>query len=312
MQERGRATLAGLGAIGLWALLAPLGVAAGPVPPFLLTGLTFAVGGVLGVLVLLGRGGAPAALVGVPPVAWLLGVGAFFGYHALYFTALQALPPVEALLIINLWPLLIVLLTGLLPGERLLPQHLVGVGCGLIGAAVLVLGRPADTASPAAASLVGYAAAIGCALIWSGYSVLNRRLVADVPSAAVAGFCLVTAALALLAHALLEPTGWPQGPAWLAVVALGIGPVGAAFFLWDVGTKRGALQVLGAAAYLAPLLGTVLLLLMGRGEPSLGLLVAAALIVGGAAIASRAPRTAAVESAAAGRVRAHRSNSSRT
>ena len=245
MQERGRATLAGLGAIGLWALLAPLGVAAGPVPPFLLTGLTFAVGGVLGVAVLLGRGGAPAALVGVPPVAWLLGVGAFFGYHALYFTALQALPPVEALLIINLWPLLIVLLTGLLPGERLLPQHLLGVGCGLLGAVVLVLGRPTDTASPAAASLVGYAAAVGCALIWSGYSVLNRRLVADVPSAAVAGFCLVTAALALLAHALLEPAGWPQGPAWLAVLALGIGPVGAAFFFWDVGTKRGALQVLG-------------------------------------------------------------------
>ena len=65
-----------------------------------------------------------------------------------------------------------------------------------------------------------------------------------------------------------------------------MGPVGAAFFLWDLGTKRGALQVLGAAAYLAPLLGTVLLLLMGRGEPSLGLAAAAVLIVGGAAVAS--------------------------
>jgi drug/metabolite transporter (DMT)-like permease len=288
MQDRGRATLAGLGAIGLWALLAPLGVAAGGVPPFLLTGLTFAVGGALLLAHALATGRRLGALFRVPAIAWLLGVGAFFGYHALYFTALQALPPVEALLIINLWPLLIVLLTGLLPGERLLPRHLIGVTCGLAGAVILVLGKSAPAAGAPAASALGYAAAVGCALIWSAYSVLNRRLVADVPSDAVTGFCLATAALALLAHALLEPAGWPQGRAWLAVLALGLGPVGAAFFLWDLGTKRGALQVLGAAAYLAPLLGTLLLLLMGRGEPSLGLLAAALLIIGGAVTASRA------------------------
>jgi drug/metabolite transporter (DMT)-like permease len=288
MVERGRATLAGLGAIGLWALLAPLGVAAGPVPPFLLTGLSFAVGGLLGLAVQRTMGRSLAAVVRVPATAWLLGVGAFFGYHALYFTALQTLPPVDALLIINLWPLLIVLFTGLLPRERLLPGHLVGVGCGLAGAAILVLGKATqDAAAPAPAAL-GYAAAIGCALIWSGYSVLNRRLVANVPSSAVTGFCLATAALSLAAHLLLEPQGWPQGAAWLAVLALGLGPVGAAFFLWDHGTKRGALQVLGAAAYVAPLLGTLLLLLMGRGSPSFSLLAAAILIVGGAVLAGRA------------------------
>jgi drug/metabolite transporter (DMT)-like permease len=152
---------------------------------------------------------------------------------------------------------------------------------------------------------LGYAAAVGCALIWSGYSVLNRRLVADVPSDAATGFCLATAVLALLAHALLEPAGWPQGGAWLAVLALGLGPVGAAFFLWDLGTKRGALQVLGAAAYLAPLLGTLLLLFMGRGEPSLGLLAATALIIGGAVIASRAgarPAEAQADAAALSRM----------
>ena len=298
MADRRRATLAGLGAIGLWALLAPLGVAAGDVPPFLLTALTFAVGGLLGLAVQLLRDGRPPRLGTVPLVAWLLGVGAFFGYHALYFTALQKLPPVDALLIINLWPLLIVLFTGLLPQERLLPQHLVGVLCGLVGAGILVLGKDATAAEAAAPDLVGYAAAVGCALVWSAYSVLNRRLVPDVPSDAVTGFCLVTAALAFLAHLLVEPGNWPQGAAWLAVLALGIGPVGAAFFLWDFGTKRGALQILGAAAYLAPLLGTVLLLLMGRGQPSLGLLAAAILIVGGAAIASWTRRPAPQREAA--------------
>ena len=163
-----------------------------------------------------------------------------------------------------------------------------GAACGLAGAAILVLGKATPDAGAPAPAALGYAAAIGCALIWSGYSVLNRKLVAEVPSSAVTGFCLATAALSLAAHLLLEPSGWPQGGAWLAVLALGLGPVGAAFFLWDHGTKHGALQVLGAAAYLAPLLGTLLLLLMGRGSPSFNLLAAAILIVGGAVLAGRA------------------------
>jgi drug/metabolite transporter (DMT)-like permease len=191
-----------------------------------------------------------------------------------------------------------VLFTGLLPGERLLPGHLLGVACGLAGAAILVLGKAGPLPELPGSGPLGYAAAIGCALIWSGYSVLNRRLVADVPGDAVTGFCLATAVLAFFAHLALEPSGWPRGWAWLAVLGLGLGPVGAAFFLWDRGTKRGSLQVLGAAAYLAPLMGTVLLLLMGRGRPSLGLAVAAVLIVGGAAMAGRArPRPAAALSA---------------
>ncbi|MFO1038877.1 MAG: DMT family transporter [Geminicoccaceae bacterium] len=285
MEERRRATAEGLGAIGLWALLAPLGVAAGPVPPFLLTGLAFLVGGLTGLVWLLASGRSASVLLRVPVRAWLLGVGAFFGYHAAYFTALQHLPPIEALLIINLWPLFIVLLTGLLPGERLLPHHLIGVACGLAGAVLLVLGRD-ESGAAVERTLLGYAAAAACVVIWSGYSVLNRRVAPDTPTDAVVGFCLVTAALALSAAFIVEPPVWPQGPAWLAVLLLGLGPVGAAFYLWDAGTKRGNLQLLGSAAYLAPLLGTLLLLLMGRGSPSLGLLVATILILGGAAIAA--------------------------
>jgi drug/metabolite transporter (DMT)-like permease len=281
---RRRATLVGLGAVLLWSLLAPLAVGAGDVPPLLLTGLAFLVGGTTGFAVQLaaGRGLGPA--LRVPAVAWLLGVGGFFGYHLVYFAALRLLPPVEALLIINTWPLLIILLTALLPGERLLPRHVVGGLLGLAGAALIVLGR--EPVEGAMRSPLGYLLAVAAALIWSGYSVLNRRLVPDAPTDAVTGFCLATGTLALLAHLALEPPVWPAGRAWLAVLALGLGPVGAAFYLWDVGTKRGDLRVLGASAYAAPLIGTALLLLLGHGRPSLGLLLAAMLIVGGALLAS--------------------------
>ena len=108
----------------------------------------------------------------------------------------------------------------------------------------------------------------------------------DVPSDAVTGFCLATAVLALVASALGEQAQWPAGAGWLALLAMGLGPVGAAFFLWDYGTKRGDLRVLGSAAYAGPLIGAVLLIVLGHGEPTLHLLLAAALIIGGAAWAS--------------------------
>ncbi len=283
--ERRKATLVGLGAVLLWSLLAPLAMGTGQVPPLLLTGLAFLVGGTVGLAAQLGTGRGLGPVLGVPPVAWLLGVGGFFGYHLVYFAALRLLPPVEALLIINTWPLLIILLTALLPGERLLPRHLIGGLMGLAGTALIVLGRD-PVAGEAARGPLGYALAVAAALIWSGYSVLNRRLVPDAPTDAVTGFCLATGVLALLAHLALEPPVWPEGRQWLAVLALGLGPVGAAFYLWDHGTKRGDLRVLGASAYAAPLIGTALLLALGHGRPSPGLLLAAVLIVGGALLAS--------------------------
>ncbi|HET6467090.1 MAG TPA: DMT family transporter [Geminicoccaceae bacterium] len=274
----------GLGAIGLWALLAPLGVLAGEVPPFLLTGLAFLVGGGLGLLFRHRSGRPLRASFVVPWPAWALGVLGLFGFHALYFTALRLLPPIEALLIVNLWPLLIVLLSALLPGERLLARHVAGALAGLLGT-VLIVTAGAE-AGPQGWAVTGYLCALGAALTWSSYSVLNRRLAAGVPSDAVTGFCLATAALALASHVLAEATVWPAGLGWLAVLALGLGPVGAAFYFWDHGTKHGDIQLLGAAAYASPVLGAVLLLLLGFGEPSLRLLAAAVLVLGGAAVAS--------------------------
>ena len=38
--------------------------------------------------------------------------------------------------------------------------------------------------------------------------------------------------------------------------ALGLGPVGAAFFLWDIGMKKGDLRFLGVASYATPMIST--------------------------------------------------------
>ncbi len=283
-----RATLIGGVAVLLWATLALLTTAAGPVPPFQLVALTFALAFLLALAkwtLAARRRGAAAVLAPLrqPARVWLLGIGGLFGYHAFYFTALGHAPAVEASLIAYLWPLFIVLLSALLPGERLRRWHVAGALMGLAGAALLVTRGRGLAFDPAYA--VGYAAAFACALTWSGYSVLSRRFGA-VPTDAVGGFCGATALLGLVCHMLFETTRWPEGAAWLAVLALGAGPVGAAFFVWDHGVKRGDIQALGAFAYGAPLLSTLLLIAFGRAEPTPAVGAACLLIVGGALTAS--------------------------
>src|SRR5690606_2933461 len=161
---------------------------------------------------------------------------------------------------------------------------LAGTLLGLAGA-VLVVTRGRQIAVDAA-DLPGYAAALGAALAWSTYSVLNRRH-AGVPSASIVGPCLVTAVLGGIAHLLFEPTVPPSAAQWGVVLAMGLGPVGAAFWLWDAGTKRGDLVLLGTLSYAAPLLSTAWLLLAGYAEPHWTHGAAVALLLLGAWLATR-------------------------
>jgi drug/metabolite transporter (DMT)-like permease len=277
------ATLIGLTAILMWSLLAVLTVATGKIPAFQLAAMTFAIGALVGCLTWIGRPDAVRALW-QPPVAWIVGVGGLFGYHALYFLALRFAPPAEAGLLNYLWPLLIVLFSALLPGERLAPHHIIGAVLGLAGTILLFAGNSSGFAP---GQVPGLIAAFVAAFVWAAYSVMSRKLKA-VPTDAVAGFCAVTALLAAIVHGLAEVTIWPDTMVqWLAIVALGVGPVGAAFYAWDIGMKRGDIRVLGAASYATPLLSTAFLILAGFARPSANIAIAAVLIAGGGLIAAR-------------------------
>jgi drug/metabolite transporter (DMT)-like permease len=278
----GRATLIGFSAVLMWSLLALFTIGSTPVPPLLLNAICFGIGGLIG-LVWTARQGF-AVLRGVNWKVYAFGTVGLFGYHFLYFTAFRLSPTAETGLIAYLWPLFIVLFSGLLPGERLRVPHVLGALIAFAGAGVIVLGRGGE----ADGSAFGMVLAFGCALAWASYSVLSRRLGA-IPTESVTIFCLATAALSVVAHLALETTVWPEGPlGWAAVMALGIGPVGAAFFTWDIGMKRGDIQLLGVASYAAPLLSTLALVAAGIAKPTWTIALAAVLITGGAALAARA------------------------
>jgi drug/metabolite transporter (DMT)-like permease len=279
-----RATLIGFIAVLLWSTLALATSFAAGLPPFQLTAMSFALAFAIAAASWAVRGRTALAALKQPWPVWALGIGGLFGYHFFYFTALGHAPVVEASLIAYLWPLLIVLLSALLPGERLTLWHVAGALAGLAGAGLLVTRGGGLALDPAFA--FGYLAALACAFTWSGYSVLSRRFGA-VPTDTVGGFCGATAVLALICHLLFEQWIPPSAGAWAAVAYLGLGPVGAAFYVWDHGVKRGDIRALGASAYAAPLISTLLLILFGRAEPSWRILLAAVLIVGGAALAAK-------------------------
>jgi len=292
----GRATLIGFSAVVMWALLALFTDASGNVPPFLLSALAFAIGTTIGLVARVARRGG-ASRAPVPMIVWVLGVAGLFGYHFFYFTALRNAPAIEASLIAYLWPLFIVVGSALMPGERLGVHHVAGALMGLAGTAFLVTrGGSLEFDSR---FLFGYAMALVCAFVWTGYSLASRRFSA-VSTDAVTGFCAATAVLSALCHIALEETVWPAGAGeWLAVIGLGLMPVGAAFYAWDYGVKHGNIQVLGAASYAAPLLSTLILIAAGFAEPTLPVLVACLLITGGAVLAAKSmlfgPRRAGPE-----------------
>lgn len=279
---RTKATATGSVAILLWSLLALFTVGSTPVPPFLLSALTFSIGGLLGLGWIAATQGF-GQLKGVGWRVYAFGIAGQFGYHFLYFSALRLAPAAEAGLICYLWPLLVVILSGLMPGERLTVFHVLGALLSFVGTALLVLGKGISGGEGA---MLGFAFAGAAALIWAGYSVLSRRL-ETVPTASVAIFCLGTAVLSALCHLALEATLWPVGTAgWLSVLALGLGPVGLAFYVWDLGVKKGDIQLLGTLSYAAPLLSTLALVAAGFAEASARIGLAAGLITAGAGLAA--------------------------
>ncbi len=272
--------LLALGAIVLWGTLAPLGVSLQHVPPFLLTGLGLLVGSVIG----LPLSGWKLSAWKVPPATLGLGVYGLFGFHFLLFIALRHAPPVQANLVNYLWPLGIVLMAPLLlPGMRLRPLHVAAALLGFAGAALAILGG-SDLQGGFA---WGYIPAFCSAFVWASYSLLSRR-VAPFASSAIGLFGVVSGLLSLLCHALLEQPASLSAGDWLRVLALGLGPLGGAFYLWDAALKRGDPRQIGVLSFLTPLLSTLALLWVRGEAPSLSIGAAALMIVGAAVVGARA------------------------
>jgi drug/metabolite transporter (DMT)-like permease len=268
-----------LSTIILWSFLAFLVSKINHIPSSIIVGVALLIGGVVGMVKI--------REWKVPWKTLVVGIGGIFGYHYLYFSAFKYAPAIEASLMNYLWPLLIVLLSPLyLPGYRIRAHHLLGALSGLIGAVLIITG---GRFSLDIVNIRGYLLAAGAALVWSSYSLLTKRL-PPFPSSAVGSFCFFSGLLSLSTY-LLAP-----GPSsslirlsaqdWIYLIILGLGPMGLAFFTWDMALKRGDPRIIGSLTYLTPLLSTINLIVLGGRIMSVVSVLAMVLIIVGAVIGS--------------------------
>ena len=268
--------LAALGAIVLWSSLASLATLIPNVPIFLKTG----VGLLIGSVIALPLARFQIKQLAVKPKILLLGVYGLFGYHAALFVALSTSPSVQANLVNYLWPLLIVLLAPLFSKKvKLNLRVVIGGLMGFIGASLAIL----SGSSSDGLFYSGYLFAFMAAIVWSTYSLATNRI-GSFPTPAVGLFALVSGILSIAMHFVFETQVSLSSFDWMILVLLGLGPLGAAFYLWDYAIKRSNPQEIGLLSFLTPLLSTGFLLVITGQALSWLLAIAAALIVGGSLI----------------------------
>ncbi len=275
-----------IGAVGvtLWATETTLINLAPAIPPLQTVALAFGFAAMLMPVVWILTGDNPFAAFRLPKRVWLLMVMSLVGYHACIYFATQRAPAAPAALLQGTTPLLIVLGSALLPGERLRWWHVAGAALGFGG--ILLLINAGGTAETTTDNAVFYLSLIGVAAgLWGLYSVVARGL-ADVPTSSLGMFYAASALVAFAGHLLLESWVAPTLGEWLAIAALGVLPMGVAIYFWDYGVKRGDLQALGVFSYSEPFIGALLVALVTGAALQIDFLWSGALIVAGAVVAS--------------------------
>lgn len=273
------ATLIGGSAVLVWSTAASFAVVGSALPPMLFLAGAFGSGFVAFLVARLVRGEPIIGMLTVPlPVLFLLVLG-FLGHNGLYVTALRHAPAAQVNLISYLWPLLMVAIlavAGIAPPTR---AQLLGSLVGFAGLAWFVSPSSIDGA------LFGYILAFLAATCFAVYSALRAK-VAGGPLDAAGAACGVAALVALCLHLMFGSTApvETEPKAILAMILIGVGPMGLANLLWDYGVRFGDGRVLSTLAYLTPVLSTLLLVGLGLATLTSQVLVGGGLILGGIAL----------------------------
>lgn len=274
----GQATLIGSSSVFLWALWPSLAVFAAPTPTFQTLSIGMAIGFLCLAVFRALRGEKLAEMA--PRSLGLLtaGVIGILGTSAFNFIAITRISPAQASVIAYLWPMMAIALAGAFGLKRLRLRHGIAVLLGFAGAVLVI-----DPFGQTSLDPLGIGAAALAGLSWAGYT--TYRMVDDQgPSDAVGLYSLIAAVVCLLIHTQIEETYAMTGEQIVAVVALGIAPMGLANAVWDFGVARGDARTLSILAYGTPLVATLLLAALGLANLTPLLLAGAVLIIAGAAI----------------------------
>jgi drug/metabolite transporter (DMT)-like permease len=190
-----------------------------------------------------------------------------------------------------LWPIWIVAFGAVLLSDRVrLAAAAAGAAAGFAG--IVIAGGP-QTFSHPPTNILPHGMALSGGVLWALYSVLLRKWRVSEESTGVAFQFTACAAMAAVIATVRGEWGsaaWGKGSTLFWVLFGGVGPTGLAYYWWEIGMKRGAVQFLAALAYLIPIGSSVLIGTLFSEAMNAGLLPGAALIGVGAYLAHRASR----------------------
>jgi drug/metabolite transporter (DMT)-like permease len=271
MNQNRLSFLLGLVTIICWGSLATFGNLLIHLPPFYILGVTFLIGSLPGFF-------RPKEMF--PHWKTLLwGVFGYFGYHFFLFYAFRFAPAVEANLINYLWPVIMVLLTPIVfPENKLKTYHFFGAALSIIGSVFLVSEKVGELKF---GNMTGYLLALAAAVTWPVYSIGKKKL-APTSVWAIGSFCFVSGVFCLLLHFAIEPRVILQFRDGWKLLLMGLGPFGLAFYTWDTALKLGDSRVMGALAYLTPVLSTLGLVFIAGQDLGKTTFIAMIMIIGGA------------------------------
>lgn len=255
---------------------------AGTVGPFSAAFLRFAVAATF--LVLLTwrlEGRLPKLKPRMLPGILLLGMTGVFSYNVFFFKGLSLIEAGRAAIIIANNPVLITLFSAVLFGERLTPAKGFGVFLSVTGAVVVI--TRGDLAGIFDGGIgVGELFIFGCVASWVAYSLIGKKVMAELSPLSAVACSAVIGAAALLPFALMEGLAGDassyRAMDWVAIFYLGFfGTV--VGFVWYY---QGILQIGPARASLfinfVPI-SAVFLAFFLLGEPLTPSLAAGTLLV---------------------------------
>ncbi|KTD14301.1 EamA family transporter [Legionella israelensis] len=278
MQIKKYPTWIGYTALVFWALAAPFAVRIKNIPVFETLTIVFTVSFLFSAtrLTLLKQW----SKLKQPWLLWLIGFLGIYGNDLLYLAAFKHAPAAQADLINYLWPVIVILFTGLLPDEKLSLRHIIAASMGFAGVFVLINknGQGFDSQY-----LFGYILAFLDAIVWSVYTLVARRY-GKSPVEMIGMYCGVGALCSLIIHFYFEPHYLPTGSQWIILIMMGMTTQCLAYFFWDFGIKRGDFKLLSILSYGNPILSIGFLIFFGMAEPTIELIIACLLVTAGGII----------------------------
>jgi drug/metabolite transporter (DMT)-like permease len=218
---------------------------------------------------------------------------AWFGVYNLVLNAAERhLDAGTAALLVNLAPMIVAVLAGLLLGEGFPRRLIIGMLVAFAGVAVIAAATSTGTVDP-----VGVGLGLAAAVLYGGAATLQKRLLQYVDAATMTWIGCLAAAVAclpFLPELVRELSAAPLSST-LAVVYLGVFPTAIAFTTWGYVLARFSAGRTAATTYAVPAVVVLLSWLLLREVPPVAALFGGALALAGVAVATLPRRrTAAV------------------